>query len=236
MKQFVPKQGPSGTKLEGFDLDLETAAELLPFVRKGPKGMRRLEEEAEDMAKHQPRWLLTVSSGRTRLACPKCKGMLIFEQGLRCSACGTQLPTHRLSNHARACWFGLLPPIGLSGLSKLDQALGTNGAPAGHVAAQHAELGRFLMVPLLSGYPPNYPKSPPQIRYLPGFFELPFMPPDKASHRVHLYGQGVLCLFASGQWNRKDFIRQVIEQRAYAHVIKMLNFANGKRRAFAKVS
>jgi hypothetical protein len=62
------------------------------------------------------------------------------------------------------------------------------------------------------------------------------MPRDAASHEVHLYGSGCMCLFAPGEWRPEMSCREVLQQRAYAHVIKLLNYGNGKRDAFTLVS
>ena len=51
-----------------------------------------------------------------------------------------------------------------------------------------------------------------------------------------MLGDGTMCLFAAGQWRRSMTCREVLQQRAYPHVIKLLNYADGKRDAFAIVS
>jgi hypothetical protein len=45
-----------------------------------------------------------------------------------------------------------------------------------------------------------------------------------------------MCLFAAGQWSPEMTCREVLQQRAYAHLVKMLRYANGKADAFAVVS
>ena len=75
-----------------------------------------------------------------------------------------------------------------------------------------------------------------QVAYLPGFFQMPGLPREAPSHRVHMLSGGVMCLFAPNDWRREMTCREVLQQRAYPHVIKMLNYANGSRSAFDIVS
>ena len=203
-------------------------------VRNRPPPAARLEAEVAEMAEHLPRWVLTVARGRDPIRCA-CGGTLVFDRGLRCVACEKTRAPSRLAKDARLAWFGLLPPIGIDSLGRVKRAL-LKKVPDGHVVGRDPGLGTYLLVPLLANYPPGYPACPPQVTYRGSFFKIRGMPPDRASHEVHLYGGGVMCLFAGGQWDRATTVRQVLQQRAYAHVIKLLNFANGKRRAFAKVS
>jgi len=81
-----------------------------------------------------------------------------------------------------------------------------------------------------------FPEQPLRVAYLPGFFSIPGVPEDAPSHVVHLLGNGVMCLYAPGEWRPELTCREVLQQRAYPHAIKLLNFAAGRRRAFAIVS
>jgi len=203
-------------------------------VRASPPPADRLRSEVSEMCTHLPRWVLTVAGPREPLACA-CGGLLVFDRGLRCVACGRTRAPSDLPGTARLAWFGLMPPVGIDSLKRVKRAL-AKGAPPRHVVGSDPELGTYLLVPLVAAYPPGYPACPPQVIYQPGFFRIRGTPPDHASHEAHLYGQGVMCLFASGQWTRSMTVRQVLQQRAYAHVIKMLNYTDGKHRSFAKVS
>ena len=69
--------------------------------------------------------------------------------------------------------------------------------------------------------------------YLPEFRDIPGVPRAEYSHAFHMIGQGRMCLFAGGEWHDRMTAREVLQQRAYAHVIKFLNYANGKTDAFA---
>jgi hypothetical protein len=51
-----------------------------------------------------------------------------------------------------------------------------------------------------------------------------------------MFSDGFMCLFAAGEWRTTMSCRELLQQRAYAHAIKLLNYANGKREAFAIVS
>ena len=72
--------------------------------------------------------------------------------------------------------------------------------------------------------------------YLPEFFQIRGIPSPTPSHEYHMFDKGQMCLFAAGQWRAETTCREVLQQRAYAHVIKLLNYANGKRDAFGIVS
>lgn len=203
-------------------------------IRNRPPPADRLQREAVDMAAHLPRWVLTVSGPRDPITCG-CGGTLVFDRGLRCVACDLPQAPSVLPADAHLAWFGLLPPIGIDSLTHVKKAL-LRRAPARHVVGRDPTLGTYLLIPLVASYPPGYPDGPPRVTYRSSFFKIRGMPQDRASHEVHLYGSGVMCLFAGGQWDRSMTVRQVLQQRAYAHVIKLLNYANGKRQAFAKVS
>jgi hypothetical protein len=135
----------------------------------------------------------------------------------------------------RAGWFGVMPPIGLDGLAKLRDAIVAKPPPR-HVVAQREGLGTYILVPLVVWYPPGYPNIPLEVFYLPEFRKIPGVPRDEYSHAFHMIGTGRMCLFAGGEWNDRMTCREVLQQRAYAHVIKFLNFANGKKDAFAIVT
>ncbi len=212
-------------------VDMQAAAKT---IRNAPPPPSRLLEEAVEMAAHLPRWVLTVSGARDPITCG-CGGTLVFDRGLRCVACDRTRAPSRLPADAHLAWFGLLPPIGIDSLTRVKKAL-LKRTPARHVVGRDPTLGTYLLVPLTASYPPGYPDGPPRVTYRASFFKIRGMPEDRASHEVHLYGSGVMCLFAGGQWRKRMTVREVIQQRAYAHVIKLLNYANGKRRSFAKVS
>jgi hypothetical protein len=198
---------------------------------------QRLTREVADMAQHMPRWILTLATPTNNdfTACPRCKGMLVFDRGIRCVQCGKPAPKRQVNN-ARLAWFGLLPPIGVDGLERLKAGLQRKGAPEKHVFGQRADIGSFLLVPLLAIYPANFPVNSVRVSYMPGFWRLPNMPRNAAAHEYHMLGDSLMCLFAGGEWKQNTTCREVLQQRAYPHVIKMLNYANGKRNAFAIVS
>ena len=158
----------------------------------------------------------------------------MLDRGLRCVVCDEAL-TGKLSGEESLAWFGLMPPVGVDGLARVKKGL-RGGVPAGHVFGRHEGVGRYLLVPLVLTYPSRFPAAEPEVYYQPGFFQLPGMPAERPAHEYHMLSQGRLCLFASGEWRRRMTAREVLQQRAYAHLIKMLNYANGKHRAFAKVS
>jgi hypothetical protein len=193
----------------------------------------RLEREVEEMAEHFPRWLLTLCRVNEPAHCRACGGLLVFDRGLRCVVCDR--PVETAPADARLGWFGLMPPIGLDGLPRVRDAVAAK-APHHHVVGRRDDLGTFLLVPLVLTYPDGFPHQPPDVAYLPGFFSIRGMPRPAPSHEVHLLSSGIMCLFASGQWRSDSTAREVLQQRAYAHVIKMLNYGNGKRNAFAMVS
>lgn len=197
---------------------------------------RRLTREVTEMAEHFPRWILTVSRDRDRrrVTCRGCGGMLVFDDGLRCVGCGAAVAPRQLPRVSLA-WFGLLPPIGLDGLRRLGAEL-TARPPAQHLVGKREGIGRYLLVPLVAVHPPGFPASPVRVAYLPSFFKARGMPPERASHAYHMLSDGFMCLFAEGEWRRGMSCREVLQQRAYAHVIKLLNYADGKRDAFASVS
>jgi hypothetical protein len=232
IRQMFPRQENGHIVHKTWDLDLATA---LAIGGKGRLTADRLESEAGEMAEHFPRWLLTLSRGRDLMTCKHCQGMLVFADGLRCVVCDQLVPRKQASAESNLAWFGLLPPIGVDGLSKIKDRL-LNKPPRGHVVGQREDVGSFLLAPLVAVYTNDYPASAPSVFYRPGFFSIPGMPPDTTSHDYHLFGNGQMCLFAAGQWRTEMTIREVLQQRAYAHVIKLLNYANGKKNAFKIVS
>ena len=211
-----------------WTVDLAAAAKLLG---RGADAAR-LRREAEGMAEHFPRWVLTLVHGRDRALCRRCGGLLVFDRGLRCVQCTDPAATPR---SALLAWFGVLPPVGLDGLGTLADRI-TSRPPPFHVVGERAPIGRYLLVPLLATYPTAFPEQQLRVAYLPGFFSIPGVPEDAPSHQVHLLGNGVMCLFAPGEWSAALTCREVLQQRAYAHAIKLLNFAAGRKRAFAIVS
>jgi hypothetical protein len=187
------------------------------------------------MADHFPRWILTVCSGRERLTCIRCGGMLVFDRGLRCVVCERKISPRRLTKRVELAWFGLLPPIGIDGLGRLRKSLIARPPPQ-HLVGQRDGIGQYLLVPLVAAYPQAFPQSPVKVAYLPSLFAVKGMPREQASHAYHMLGNGFMCLFADGEWRRGMTCREVLQQRAYAHVIKLLRYGAGKRDAFASVS
>ena len=229
--QVFPRRDGDGVSHHRWAVDLASARKL---ARARGLTADRLAQEADEMARHLPRWITTVSQQRRLIRCRRCDGLLVFHRGLRCVACDS---AHRgkLARDAHLAWFGLLPPVGIDGLPRVAEGL-EGQVPPGHVCGRHESLGRYLLVPLVTTYPPGFPRSEPEVYYQPGFFQLPGMPAERPAHEYHMLDHGRLCLFASGEWRRRTTVRQVLQQRAYAHAIKMLNYANGKTAAFAKVS
>lgn len=224
--QLFPRRDDAGAIIHHrWEVDLDAAGSLA-------RGWsERLGQEAVDMSEHLPRWVLTVARRGSHAAC-RCGGPLVFERGLRCAACGA---VRRRPKDIQLAWYGLLPPIGVDGLPRIKVAL-EKRCPRRHVAGHHPELGTYLLVPALAVYPQNFPESPPRVYYLPELFSLSPMPAAQAAHAYHLLNGGEMCLFAGGQWRPEMSCREVLQQRAYPHVIKLLNYADGKRDAFAIVS
>lgn len=230
--QSLPRRAAGRVEHVQWNLDVEAASSLL--CRPGMDAAR-LRQEAEEMARHFPRWILTVCRGLQLLTCPSCAGMLVFDRGVRCAACGRELARSRIPRDVRLGWFGLMPPIGIDSLPKVRDALVAK-APARHVVGTSPATGRYLLVPLLAIYPEAFPVDWPRVAYFPEIFSIKGMPPRGSSHICHLLPDDVMCLFAPGQWRPETTCREVLQQRAYAHVVKLLNFANGKSGAFAIVT
>jgi hypothetical protein len=230
--QTLPRR--VGEKLEHLQwlLDLDTARLVASWARAAPE---RLEREAVEMARHFPRWLLTASVGAQLFACPSCEGMLVFDRGLRCSACSRELVRSRFPREAQLAWFGLMPPIGIDSLKRLGAQL-RERAPARHVVGRSDATGHYLLVPLLATYPAEFPSTFPRVSYLQEIFSLRGMPARGVSHTCHMLHDDVMCLFSSGQWRREMTCREALQQRAYPHVVKLLNYANGKADSFAIVT
>lgn len=208
-----------------WTVDLNHAAKSLGV------DLARLTHEAREMAQHFPRWVLTVARGRNTVACGHCQGMLVFDAGLRCVQC-SRAP-FQLSPDVRLAWFGVMPPIGIDALPVVRERL-AHRPPRQHVVGQRPGLGNYLLVPLVASYGPAFPSAPVDIFYLQDFAVLG--PTESPSHAVHMLGAGRMCLFAGGEWYPQLTAREVLQQRAYPHVIKFLNHINGKTNAFAKVS
>jgi len=229
--QRFPRRNNGKVEHVTWSVDVDAASVLSGI------GAARVQKEVADMAQHMQRWVLTVATGQRSdlITCAKCDGMLVFDRGIRCVQCGKPTSKTRVKK-ARLAWFGLLPPIGVDGLNRVKQKLAKKGAPPQHVFGQRDDIGSFLLVPLVAIYPTTFPTGSVKVTYLPGFWQLPHMPKNNAAHDYHMLGDSVMCLFAGGEWKQRMTCREVLQQRAYPHVIKMLNYANGKRNAFAIVS
>jgi hypothetical protein len=213
---------PSGVK--------RWAVDLLAAARAADVPVERLQRDATDMAQHFPRWLLVLVRDGQPLQC-RCHGLYVFDQGTgrgaRCVLCEKPSAEPR----ARAGWFGVLPPIGIDGLATIKDAIVAR-PPRRHVVGRRAALGTFMLVPLVV----QYGAQALDVYYLPEFREIPGVPKDEYSHAFHMIGQGRMCLFAPGEWRAEMTCREVLQQRAFPHVIKFLNYANGKKDAFAIVT
>jgi hypothetical protein len=189
--------------------------------------------DAAEMATHFPRWLLTLVKDGQPVSCRSCDSFLVFDRGVRCVACD-RVPRD-LPRGTRPGWFGVLPPIGIDGLAKIRNELVAK-PPRRHVVGRTEALGHYMLVPLVAAYAADHPKHPFDVYYLPEFRQIPGIPRDEYSHAFHMIGTGRMCLFAPGDWHEHMTCREVLQQRAYPHVIKFLNYANGKKDAFAIVT
>jgi hypothetical protein len=232
LRQTFPRRSGQAIVHRSWTVDLDTAGAL---IRWGKSGAARLRQEVAEMAEHFPRWLLTVSAGRDRVLCPHCSGLLVFDNGLRCAQCERPVRSTAVPRGASLAWFGLMPPVGIDGLTRLKKGLVAK-PPALHVVGDRADIGHYLLVPLVALYPTEFPAAPPRVAYLPGLFQVPGMPEEQCSHTYHMFSGGFMCLFAPGEWRATMTCRELLQQRAYAHVIKLLSYANGRRQAFAIVS
>jgi hypothetical protein len=229
-EQSFPQAVNGQVRHKRWVVDTATAARLAGW---GNDGTDRLDREVAEMGSHFPRWVTVITQGRDVLTCAGCGGMLVLDRGVRCVAC--EEVARRLPVDCGPGWFGLMPPIGVDSLAKVRERLGAKPPPR-HVVGHREGMGTFILVPLLVSYPRNFPLVPPRVHYLPGFFKIPGMPADACSHSYHLLGGGLMCLFAPGDWRQEMTCREVLQQRGFPHVVKMLAYANGKRDAFAKVS
>lgn len=230
--QTLPRRVADKVEHVQWALDLDAAAAVASWRAAKPD---RLEHEAAEMARHFPRWLLTVARGPLLLECPGCSGMLVFDRGVRCAACGKELSRSRIPRDTKLTWFGLLPPIGVDSLEKLKGRL-VQKPPPRHVVGHSPATGTYLLAPLLATYPDTFPREPPRVAYFPEFFSIHGMPARGPAHGHHMLADDTMCLFAGGQWRAEMTCREVLQQRAYAHVVKLLNTANGKARSFAIVT
>lgn len=178
VRQMFPRREGGRIVHKEWTPDLGCAQRINRF---GTRKAGRLVREVEEMAQHFPRWLLSVAIDRKLVRCAKCKGMLVFDRGLRCVECETARSVDRLSNRVRLAYFGLMPPIGIDGLRRVKKGLGSR-APRQHVVGRATEIGSYLLVPLVASFPNDYPNSPVAVAYLPGFFQIPGTPAEGPSH------------------------------------------------------
>jgi hypothetical protein len=207
-----------------WTVDLQSAAAVAAF------SLTRLQREVDEMAKHFPRWVLSVAKGRSLEACA-CGGVLVFDQGLRCVSCAKLCK----KKDVRLSWFGLMPPIGIDSLPKVREAIARN-PPGRHVLGHHPRIGNYILVPLIVTYPASYPGDSPHVFYLPELGAVQGVPSEQIGHSFHMLPEGRMCLYAGGEWSDASCVRETLQQRAYAHVVKLLNYANGKTSSFSKVS
>jgi hypothetical protein len=217
---MIEHQFPTASGPKRWPVDVAAAA------RAAGIGVQRMLRDATDMAQHFPRWLLILVRDGQPVQC-KCDGLYVFDHGARCVLCAKPAKDPR----ARAGWFGVLPPIGLDGLARIKDAIVAR-PPRRHVVGTRDVLGTFMLVPLVV----QYGAQALDVYYLPEFRDIPGIPKDEYSHAFHMIGQGRMCLFAPGEWRDEMTCREVLQQRAYPHVIKFLNYANGKKDAFAIVT
>lgn len=229
--QMFPRREEGRVVHHRWEVDIEAVGRAFGTVR---GGLGRIESELQQMAEHLPRWLLTLSRAGRLVSCAKCKGAIVFDRGVSCVVCGRPV-AHRAMQRARPAWFGLLPPIGIDSLPNIRVAL-ADQTPRQHVVGHRPEIGNFLLVPLVAQYPVAFPTVPPELFYLPGFFDIRGVPKEGMSHEYHMLERGRMCLFAGGQWSQTTSCREVVQQRAYPHVIKLLRYGDGKRDAFTKVT
>lgn len=229
LTQVFPRREGSAVTHRTWSLDVEAAR---PVAERSGLDRERLAREAREMVEHFPRWLLTVQVARDVHLCARCRGMLVFDRGVRCAVCDR---AQGAPPGATLAWFGSMPPIGIDGLARVRHGM-VESPPERHVVGRRDGIGTYVLVPLVAAYPAGFPAVDLHVSYLPGIFRVPGFPPEAASHACHLLERGRMCLFAPGQWNRATTCREVLQQRAYAHVIKLLNYANGKTDAFAIVS
>lgn len=227
-EQQFPVREAAGVRQYKWTLDLDALT--------GSRGIgvpldrARLEREVSEMQQGFPRWVLTVSRDGALARCG-CGGVRVFDRGLRCVSCQRRTSVDR----ERLAWFGVMPPIGIDGLTAICAGL-KREPPRNHIVGERAGLGAYLLVPLVATYPAEFPARPLEVHYLPEIRRVPGMPQAAASHEFHMLPGHQMCLFAGGEWQPYMTARETLEQRAYAHVIKLLNFCNGKRTAFASVS
>jgi hypothetical protein len=221
-QQFPIKQGAQIIH-KRWALDVAAAARVAGMPAE------RMAREAAEMAAHFPRWVLVLVRDGQPLAC-KCDGLLVFDRGVRCVLC--ERPAKQT---AKAGWFGVLPPIGIDSLARIKDAIVAK-PPKRHVVGTREALGTFMLVPLVAQYPAVYPRDPLDVYYLPEFRDIPGVPREEYSHAFHMIGPGRMCLFAPNEWREEMVCREVLQQRAYPHAIKFLNYANGKQDAFAIVT
>jgi len=229
--QIFPRERDGVLTHRRWSVDLARAGRIPPWHDQAG----RLRAEVAEMARHFPRWILTVSVGRDLVRCPRCGGMLVFDRGLRCVLCEGSPGTRTLPGAVQLAWFGLMPPVGIDGLTAIRDRLIAR-PPRQHVVGHRDEIGHYLLVPLVALYPQGFPEVPVRVAHLPGFFTIPGVPREGPSHVVHMLGGGFMCLFAPGDWRQAMTCREVLQQRAYAHLVKQLNYAAGKKTAFDVVS
>jgi hypothetical protein len=220
-------------KVDGAVVHKRWTLDLRAAVRASGVDRDRLARDAAEMAEHFSRWVLILVREGQPVPCSSCASMIVFDDGLRCASCAKALKG--VPTGAHAGWFGLLPPIGLDGLPTVRDAVLAK-PPRRHVVGRRDELGAFILVPLVAMYGPTYPRTPLEVFYLPEFRDIPGIPRDEYSHAFHMIGKGRMCLFAAGDWREELSPRVVLQQRAYPHAIKFLNYANGKQDAFAIVT
>ncbi len=221
---MIEQRFPNGKR---WNVDVAAVLRLRPTLQKD-----RLEHELSEMQQHFGRWVLSVANGPLLARCEKCDGVQVFDRGLRCVACD-RVATKMAG--LQPAWFGLLPPIGLDGLTQIKDAVLAK-PPPGHVVGTHERIGSYLLVPLVAVIPEAFPASPVQVHYMPTIRKIAGMPKEEVSHAFHMLPHQQMCLFAGGEWRPDMTCRETLQQRAYAHVIKLLNYCNGKRNAFAIVS
>lgn len=208
------------------------SVDLAAAARAAGLTVERMTREAQEMARHFPRWLLVLVRDGYPVQCNTCDTLFVFDGGARCVTCGKAPKDVR---PLRTGWFGLMPPIGIDSLQSIRDPLVAK-PPRRHVVGNHDALGTYMLVPLVVQYPAAFPRAAVEVFYLPEFRDIPGMPREEYSHKFHMIGTGRMCLFAPEEWREETTAREVLQQRAYAHVIKFLNYANGKKDAFAIVT
>jgi hypothetical protein len=196
-----------------WEVDTSACGTAARWAARRPKA---LADDLAGMAEYFPHWMLAGTVSGRVARCETCDALLVPQAGvLRCVVCCA-------ASHADGlAWVGHLPS-----LARVEPRFVSRQAALRDAGFAETQAGgvTYLLVPLLVGYPAEWPSQEPAVRYSRRWLDALGLPRMSGAH--HLINDSQACLFAWGQWSAMS-IHAVLQQRVVNHVVSLLKIAAG---------